>query len=54
MKNFKTFIHEQILKQEQNTLDPDFQEKKEKRDQTKITKIEKEIEQVDIDANKEN
>jgi hypothetical protein len=52
MKNFKSFLREQILKQDQNTLDPDFEEKKDKSDQKKISKIEKEIKQVDSDINK--
>jgi len=46
MKSFKTFIEEQVVKHGENLLDPDFEEKKERKDKTSIAKIEKKIEKV--------
>jgi len=53
MKSFKTFMYEQHMSQGETTLNPDFLEKKQKRDERIEAKIEKPIKEVDKEAEKE-
>lgn len=49
MKSFKTYLNEQILKSEENTLDPEFLEKKSKKDTIVVKDIKSKIEGVNKD-----
>jgi hypothetical protein len=49
MKSFKKFLDEQMIQKDQSTLDPDFLEKKQKKDNTISGKIENKIEEVNTD-----
>jgi hypothetical protein len=50
MKNFKQFMREQKQAEGETTLDPDFLEKKQRRDRQTETRIEKPTEQINKKA----
>jgi hypothetical protein len=50
MKRFKTFIHEQHLSQTETTSSPEFLERKQRKDDKIMAKIEKPIKEVDKEA----
>ena len=49
MKSFAAFLREQNIKSDENTLDPNFLEKKQKKDTNVSNKIDTNINDVDKD-----
>ena len=51
MKSFTEFLREQNIQSDQNTLDPNFLEKKQRKDTVVADKIDTNINDVDKDLN---
>jgi hypothetical protein len=52
MKRFKNFIQEQHMSQGETTLSPDFLEKKQRRDERIVAKIEEPTKEIDRETKK--